>query len=152
MKYNVNGLNRLVKMLCMQLEVERLREAGLSNEQLAEVFDEILNPDSSVCNAHIRNLFFGERKDFHKYGKRGYIMVKRYFGIGNSQDYKSINSFAELEGLNRIRAFHYINLIKYLPMTSSKYIMSRLFTDERARGQLKKQVYYKALERVLSNN
>ena len=39
MEYNSVGINRLLEVVGMQVEIERLIQAGLTYSQLTEVFD-----------------------------------------------------------------------------------------------------------------
>lgn len=146
MKYNVKGLNRLVESLGMQFEIERLMFAGLTYEGLAEAFDDVFNPDSPNCSESVRFFWFRRTTEkFRKYGRIGYRMSSKYFGIDTIK-YHTLESVAKPEGLTKERVRQYLDKIR-------KYgHWCNVNSNPSGFGILKRQIYQTALDKVLANS
>jgi len=151
MKYNAKGIDKLVASFGMQFEIESLRGAGLTYEKLAEALDEIFNPESKFCNANVKELFIGINRGKQRLGSEGYERAKIYFGIGTSQEH-NLKSVAELNGLSNAGVTHYVNIMRFISpnLVRNRPICNYFFDfDNPARGKLKRQIYQRALEKVM---
>lgn len=160
MKYNIEGLKKLIKRLRMEPEFERLREAGLTNNGIAEVFNSLFNPDSETI--------FGE------FARTVYGRIKKEKG--------KLPSFPEIERWKIFCASYGINTVER-PMTMGKaiktysaagntdykrnllshrlnkaigdepVIKTGMYADLRkgTPGKLKLEVYRRALENILTD-
>lgn len=177
MKYNQNGLNKLVKELGMEFEIARLLEMGLNYEQLTEVFDSILNPSSPLRNEGLARILFGVnnatiqenklkelRVEFRRREKRREIPEESYNKLYDlayrardeptEAQQRRYNTLAKYFGINTSDDFNFQNLSR-IENKSHEGVRQIYLHFKRSleypttRKNVKKEVYYRSLEKII---
>ena len=148
MKYNLGNMKDLIDKLRMNLEIDRLRQAGLNNSQLAEVFYKIFNPDN-LSRLGLPTLASPKGSPVRK---RNFEILMKYYGINCNEDYypKKLEREYNLSSSSIIELiFNFetrINRKQRFPISIKSYEV------ESYSPVLKKEIYYQCLEKVLSKN
>jgi len=170
MEYNSVGINRLLEVVGMQVEIERLIQAGLTYSQLTEVFDSLFNPKSDkrlewFCQTVLKVDGLNVNVDQID---SNYLRFRLYYSIGTDRVY-TFREIGEEQGITspraRVPSQRFEDIVgkkgvsqKDLSKYRRKYRYKQQLRSAEAErnrtqrvSQLKREIYYRSLEKICSS-
>ncbi len=143
MKHNKRSLDRLVKDLSLG-EVVRLLDSGLQYEDLALVFDDVLNPSKAKREVgfsvgYLWYIYPGKHLNLgNPFSSKGYEILSKWYGLGYTKHYGTGTELANDLELSHTRISELILSFRKLLSLNHNGSASRLRRD----------IFYRCLDRM----